>query len=368
VPEPLTSGDGPPVESIELIRVRLPLLEPHVSGHGVERDRESVLVCAVLESGAIGWGECPTLTRPSYSPEYTDEAWRVLGDHLVPAHLEGRTHPMVGHPMARSALEAALIDARLRSQGVSLVDALGGTARPIATTAVVGIGDSIDDTLRRARRRVDEGHRHLKLKIVPGNDVEPLQAVAEAFPSVGLAADANGSYPRSAAVPSALASLGLSYLEQPLPADDLLGAAEVADRLGIVVALDESITGVGVLATAIAVGAVGAINVKPARVGGLVESAALLAAAQRHGIAAFVGGMFETGIGRAASLALASHPGCNLPTDLGPSSRYFEQDLTSPMELVTGGCLLPPAGPGIGVVPLGDALERFALERRMVAR
>ena len=56
-----------------------------------------------------------------------------------------------------------------------------------------------------------------------------------------------------------------------------------------------------------------------------------------RGIPVFVGGMLESGVGRAAALAVAALPGCTGASDLGPSTRYFDPDLTEPFELTADG-------------------------------
>jgi O-succinylbenzoate synthase len=92
------------------------------------------------------------------------------------------------------------------------------------------------------------------------------------------------------------------------------------------------------------------VNVKPARLGG-IEAAVLLAdRAAELGVDAFVGGMLESGIGRAAAVALAGRPGWAFPTDLGPSSRYFDEDVCAP---IRGNAFAVgvPTGPGIGRTP-----------------
>jgi O-succinylbenzoate synthase len=60
--------------------------------------------------------------------------------------------------------------------------------------------------------------------------------------------------------------------------------------------------------------------------------------------------MLETGIGRAANLALAALPGFTLPGDTSASARYFHRDVTTPFVL-RDGHLDVPTGPGIGVDP-----------------
>jgi O-succinylbenzoate synthase len=73
------------------------------------------------------------------------------------------------------------------------------------------------------------------------------------------------------------------------------------------------------------------------------------------GVAVWCGGMYETGIGRAANAALASLPGFTLPGDLSASGRYYAEDLTEPLELEGGG-LRVPTTPGIGRTPRPDLL------------
>jgi O-succinylbenzoate synthase len=66
--------------------------------------------------------------------------------------------------------------------------------------------------------------------------------------------------------------------------------------------------------------------------------------------------MLETGIGRAALLALAALPGFTLPGDTSASDRYFTEDVTEPFVLVDGQ-LRVPSGPGIGVDPIMSILD-----------
>ena len=74
----------------------------------------------------------------------------------------------------------------------------------------------------------------------------------------------------------------------------------------------------------------------------------------REGVPVWCGGMLETGIGRAANIALAALPGFTLPGDTSASDRYYAHDLTAPFELANGRIAVPE-GPGIGVQPLDIA-------------
>ncbi len=74
--------------------------------------------------------------------------------------------------------------------------------------------------------------------------------------------------------------------------------------------------------------------------------------------------MLETGLGRAANVALAALPGFTLPGDTSASDRYYKTDITEPFVLSADGHLDVPAGPGLGVTPLpGPARGRDHLDR-----
>jgi len=351
------------VESVELFRVRMPLRHPHRAAHGTEDERASILV-HVVWNGSDGWGECPALARPTYTAEYHDGAWAVLRDHLVPellarsALFAGGT---VGHPMARGALSDAIWDAQLRGGDESLLGYLGLDAVPVPTTTVVSLADSVDTVLAA----VTAAPGPVKVKVEPGHDVEPLRAIRDAFPDRSLAADANASYQpdRESHVRAleALDELGLRYLEQPHPG--IVANGQLATRLRTPICLDEPIDSVDAASLALSVGALAVLNVKPARVGGVGAAVELVRWALTHEVDAFIGGMIETGVGRASAAALALLPGCTLPTDLGPSARYWDRDVTPAIIADAAGCLVLPTGPGLGSPPEPDRLAEVTVER-----
>src|SRR5205814_6303778 len=110
-------------------------------------------------------------------------------------------------------------------------------------------------------------------------------------------------------------------------------------------------------ADAIALGACAIVNIKPGRVGGYLEARRVHDVCQAAGVPVWAGGMLETGIGRAANVALAALPGFTLPGDTSASDRYDARDLTEPFVLESDGTMKVPTGPGLGVEALADRLE-----------
>jgi len=356
------------VEEVELRRVRLPLVRPFVTAAGASVARDALLVRLMTDEGE-GWGECVAMAEPGYTSEYVEAAQHVLHHHLVPLLLASRRvaaddvarvlGPVQGHPMAKAALETAVLDAELRAEGRSLAERLGAVRAEVDCGVAVGMAPSLGALLDEVGGYLDQGYRRIKLKVHPGADLDPVRAVRERFGDVPLQVDANGSY-RTQDWPllAALDPFDLLLVEQPLPPEDLLGSAQVARRIRTPVCLDESITSAAAAATALAVGACSVVNVKPGRVGGLLEAVRVHAVCLAAGVPVWCGGMLETGLGRAANLALAALPGFTLPGDLSGSDRYFSRDLTAPFVPVAG--RLPvPSGPGLGVVPDPDALAEL---------
>ena len=355
------------VTDVELRRIKLPLVSPFRTSFGTQTERD-VLLLKVTTPDSEGWAECVAMTEPVYSPEYVDGAQAVIERFLLPAVLAhaditaAAVAPTLefvkGHPMAKAAVETAILDAELRAHGQSMSAFLGATREAVDSGVSVGIMDSIDALLDAVGRYLSEGYKRIKLKIEPGWDVEPVHAVRERFgDDILLQVDANTAYTVADARHLArLDPFDLLLIEQPLPEDDIRGHAELAKLIKTPVCLDESIESARDAADAIALGACSVVNVKPGRVGGYLEARRIHDVCAAHGVPVWCGGMLETGIGRAANVALAALPNFTLPGDTSASDRYFKEDITAPFVL-TDGQLRVPDGPGIGVTPLPDALE-----------
>jgi o-succinylbenzoate synthase len=355
------------LQAIELVRVRLPLLRPFTTSFGTSSVKDAILVRALGPDGAEGWGECVAMEAPLYSGEWNDGTWLVLRDYLAPAALSGSGAGIRGHPMASAALEAALLDLRLRRQGSSLAGHLGGTRERVECGVSLGLEDDLHDLVAEVTRFVEAGYQRVKLKIEPGRDVEVVRAVREAFPEIPLTVDANAAYTlEDWKVFEVLDAFALGYVEQPLGEDDLLGHARLQERIATPVCLDESITSTAVARGAVEIGACRIINVKVGRVGGLAESRRIHDWALGAEVPLWCGGMLETGIGRAINVAVASLPGFTLPGDTSASDRYFERDLTPPFVVDPDGTMAVPTGPGIGVEPLPEILEEITVDRLTV--
>src|SRR5664279_4741636 len=307
------------ITGVEMRTIRMPLKSPFETSFGVESERVAVLLRVI---GSVagpdqypvdvqGWGECVAMEAPLYSSEYADGAADVLRRFLVPRllghvkdsgdvtaeQIDGLLAPIIGHRMAKAALEMAVLDAQLRSSGQSFAGYFGATRQRVPSGVSVGIQPSV---------------------------------------------------------------AALLLIERPLAEDDICQHAELARLIRTPICLDESVVSVRAAADVIALRAAQVINIKAGRVGGYLNARRIHDLCRANGIPVWCGGMVETGLGRAANAALAALPGFTLPGDVSASDRFYEQDITTPFVLEDGEIIVP-TGPGLGVEPIMEVLDSFTV-------
>ncbi|GAA2454626.1 o-succinylbenzoate synthase [Agromyces soli] len=392
---------GARLEAIELHRIEVPLVRPFETSFGRETVREVLLVRVRTDAGD-GWAECVAGREPFYSSEYVDGAAAVIERYLAPALLAATaggghggpgaspSHPstadgaaaaiasvpaaaavgpalafVAGHRMAKAALEAAVLDAELRAQGRSMASCFGAVRDWVDCGVSVGIAPTLEELLDEVAGYVEQGYRRIKLKIKPGWDLVPVGAVRELLGPAGLLqVDANTAY-HQGDIPllAELDRFGLLLIEQPFAEEDLASHVALAAVCDTPVCLDESILDRTTALDAIERGATSIVNIKPGRMGGYLESLRVHEACLALEVPVWCGGMLETGLGRAANVALAALPGFLLPGDTSASDRYYAEDLTEPFVLGTGehrGQLAVPQGSGTGVEVREELVRAWA--------
>ena len=364
------------LKEIELRIIHLPLVRPFRTSFGTQTSREVLMVKVVNENGTTGWAECVAMSEPLYSPEYVAGCLDLMKNFLIPAlkskpeitaeDVPNVLKPFLGGQMAKASLETAILDAQLRDQKTSLATYLGATKSKVECGVSVGIANNLEALAEEVKSYVDAGYRRIKLKIEPGWDIEAVKYIRNLYPEIPLQVDANQAYSRNDGKHLAkLDEFNLLLIEQPLDEHDILGHALLAKEVKTPICLDESIISLQSAEDALALKATTIINIKPGRVGGYIESVKIHDLCLKNKIPVWCGGMLETGIGRAANLALAALAGFTLPGDTSASARYFKQDITVPF-VMEDGYLNVPQGAGIGVEPDMDFLEQITTHKEKI--
>jgi O-succinylbenzoate synthase len=348
------------IDRVVLRQIRMPLVHFFETSFGRTTERDIILV-EVMGDGVSGWGEVTAGENPFYNEEWTDSAWPLLRDYVVPrvlgksltgaddvASLLGHIR---GHRMARGGFEVAVWDLEARLNGRPLWQQIGGGARrEIPCGVSIGIQESVPQLFEKIERELKAGYQRIKMKIKPGWDVDVVRQVRERFPSVKLMADANSAYTlKDAAHLKRLDDFYLMMIEQPLAHDDIIDHAELQSKLQTPICLDECIRSAHHAEQAIRLRACGILNIKLGRVGGFREAKRVHDVAQAAGIPVWCGGMLEAGIGRAHNIALSTLSNFTLPGDVSASHRYWKRDIISPpVETTPRGTIVVREEPGFG--------------------
>ncbi|WP_280587361.1 enolase C-terminal domain-like protein [Halorubrum sp. Boch-26] len=356
----------------------LGLTTPLATARGDITEREGFLVGVGAEDGdetpdpglgeaapLPGWTESRSACESALREERDDDGSLIDGalDRLEPSET----------PAARHGIALALADAEAREEDRSLAARLAGEhglatpAETVPVNATVGDGDP-ETTAAAAERAVDEGFDCVKVKVGArplDADVDRLRAVREAVgDGVALRADANGAWDRATAREAIgrLAPLDLAYVEQPLPAADLAGAAALRgardgrdDRAGddspVPIALDESLASHGVDAVLDA-GAADTVVLKPMALGGPDRALAAAATARAAGVEPVITTTIDAVVARTAAVHVAAAVPGVAPCGLATAS-LLADDLAPDPCPVSDGTVPIPNGPGLA----GDAFD-----------
>ena len=371
-------------KSITTYRVALPLKFEFKTAKGSVRVRESIIIRIEDQQGHVGYGECVAFTDPFYTAETVDSAWKQLVDTYILELRLMRPKPLMAYirqlqfwlkrdnmPMTIAGLENALINLDCNRKGVNSVSYIMG--QPLESTISNGIviGDvSMDELLGIVEQHVANGCKRIKLKVSPRDGYERTRLVREAYPELALAVDANQSYTYDQLdMVAAYNDLNLLCIEEPFSMTNLTTYKAWKESLPnwsitTSICLDESILSYDDLSYAIEYRLIDVLNVKVGRLGGLIQTRAVILRCREAGIPYWIGSMVESGISKILHVQLAALGDTYMAGDLSDSSRYFEHDLINPEILFTDGSMQVPNGAGLGVDVLDNRIEEYTVEKR----
>ena len=202
---------------------------------------------------------------------------------------------------ARNAFDCALWDLACKERGLRFWE-LAGRACPAPTLTVETVVLAEPESMRGAAEAA--AHRPvLKIKLDADRVVERVRAVRSGAPDSQLVVDANEAWTPEllASVVEPLAALGVTMIEQPLPAA-ADGALE-GFRSAVPICADESCHTRADLDRCAR--RYGMVNIKLDKTGGLTEALALADAARARGLGLMVGCMLGTSLAMAPALLVA---------------------------------------------------------------
>ncbi len=267
---------------------------------------------------------------------------------------------------AKAGIEMALWDIAGKALGVPVYQLLGGKVReriPLSYSIPFGEPEAM---AALAAEKVRAGHRTIKVKVgseSPARDIAAVRKIRDAIgPDVKLRVDGNMGWPNAkhaVGIIRRMECFDLELVEQPLPAHDLAGMAEIRRAIGVPLMADESVRGPISAMQTIRAEAADIANVYVTEAGGLLNASRIFSMCEAAAIPCMIGSMPEFGIGTAAQI----HLGVAMP-NLGPDSDtcgvlYHEEDLLVRPLRIEDGFAYPPEGPGLGIEIDMAVLERW---------
>jgi L-alanine-DL-glutamate epimerase-like enolase superfamily enzyme len=304
-----------------------------------------VILCMVTDGEHVGRGEGTPIYYHGETAQGCADAIAAIAD-TAGAFDRQLLRSLMPPGAARNALDCALWDLEAQREGVAVWE-LAGLARPVPVRTAFTISlDEPDAMAAAAGRARGRGFTLLKCKLTGEGDQARIAAVRRGAGDAELIVDANESWAGRdlAAEAAALKALGVSLIEQPLPAADDSGLAGLT--LPLPICADESCQS---LADLDRLGGYQAINIKLDKAGGLTEALAMANAARARDLKVMIGCMLATSLGIAPAFLLAQLADW---VDLD-GALLLAEDRAGPLALIDG--LLHP-GPLWGDVPTINGL------------
>lgn len=375
------------ITSVEVVPLSYTLPEGRGLGdaRGFGRDRSTTLLRLETDTGLVGWGEAfipGDIGRATIEELFLDDV--VEMDPFDVESLAERSYTDPYHfaesvfvQSAVSAIDIACWDIIGKAVDRPVHRLLGGRERttltPYASTMYFTEADrAIAGPIKQA---VAEGFTAAKIKIGTGieEDVRRVRTAREVLgDDADLMVDVNGNYRPEQAVKTAkaIAEYDVTWMEEPVPPNNLSGYREVKRRVDVPIAAGEAHYGRFEFKRLIDDRTVDIVQPNLARCGGLSEARTIakLATTENVGIRPHI---WNSGIGLAAAIQFAASVSDYPHTRNVPQPMLVEFDRSeNPLrdELLedpfdpTGGVIDVPQGPGLGISIDEAAIERYRVD------
>lgn len=354
---------------IKTQRVTLPLAKPIGTAIHSIHSVGCVLVSLVSDEGLVGEGYLFTINAVrlrafdeivrSFAPlvegqdaDFIEAIWQNIWQSCNPIGQKGMT---IG---ALSAIDTALWDLQGKALNKPLHRLFGACRSSVKTYASGGLwlSQNIDELTAEADQFIQQGFTSMKLRVGSNNwldDIERATQLRNAVgPDIEILADANQSLTAKQAIHlgRALGELNIGWLEEPTPAHDLAGHAEVRAKLDMPIASGETeYTRFG-MRDMINAKACDILMPDLQRMGGVTEFRKVAALAASFDIP------ISSHLFTEHSLAIA---GSTLNCISVEHMPWFSELFNEEMEL-SGGELVVPERPGSGFTFNNDAIKQYS--------
>ena len=363
------------ITGMDLWHLALPVASRRDHGIGaVEGTCEIIVLRLHTEGGAEGWGEASPWSVFTGSPEASFAALdRYIRPLVVGRKLSDRgsilrdAAVIVAHASeAKAALESALLDLEGRVVGVPVWALMGGKCRDRIPLSCSIANPDFDADIELLHRLRDDGVRIIKLKTGFADhafDIMRLERIRHDFAEFDIRVDFNQGLGIDEA-PTRVrdcARFAPDFIEQPVRAHHFALMARLRDMIDVPLLADESVFGPEDMIRAAGEGICDGVSIKIMKSGGLTRAQTTAQIAAAHGLTAYGGDMFESGLAHLAGThMIAATPEITLGCEFYQARYYLIEDILTDPFPVSDGHVIVPTTPGLGATPDIEKLSRFA--------
>lgn len=364
------------ITEVQSTIVRVPIRHSGRLGVGSLEEIDLVIVRVRTDAGIEGIGECSpwaVFAENAFAIKATIDHY--LGPAMIglsPLNVEAALLAMdavhYGSPFAKAGVEIALLDAAGKALKQPVYNLVGGLVRDRVNLSYSVTNQDIEEDLAESRWLMDQGFKVFKIKtgVLPfKTEIERMAALRKLVgDNFDLRIDFNQGGKREHVLKLCreLEAFAPTFIEQPVKSWDLDGMIALTAALDTPIVADESVLsweqGFQVAKRA----AADIVSIKLAKTGGVTRGKKVAAVCEAAGMPCYAGAMWESGIGIAAHLHFAcSTPAVKYGSDYYICNYLMTDDLIRAPLKVEGGDIFVPHGPGLGIEPDWDAIERYKL-------
>jgi len=356
------------IQSIEVYSVVLRYREPFRIAPSTTLESKNIIIKIHTDFDVVGVGECSPSLRVTRETQQTvlttlDRiAPRLIGE--CPLRIERDVEVMdelaEANPSAKAGVDIALHDIFGKAAGKPLFRVMGGYRDKVLTDLTLSIKES-REMAKDAVKAVNRGFKALKVKVGvdPEEDVERIKHIRRAAGSdTAIRIDANQGWTAKQAIETLnkLQRFEIEFVEQPVPAEDIRGLAEVRRRSPVPVMADESVHTAEDLLRLTKEDAVDLINIKLMKTGGIWKAKKLAAVAEAAHIPCMIGCMGESTVGITAGVHFAAALKNVQYADLDSDILIRDRLVTRGGAKLKSSQRIPAETPGLGIARLNGRL------------
>ena len=352
---------GEIIKSIEVIPLKVKLIEPFIISLGKLEYADNVVVKITTQNGIIGFGECsPFRSIHGETAETCLAVGKIISENFIgkdALKIEELVSLMdkiiFGNTSIKSAFDISLYDIASQHSKVPLYEFLGGKNDKVIHTDYTVSIDTPEKMTSDAKKILNAGFPVIKVKLggTAEQDIFRMKSIRAAVGNeIPIRIDANQGWSKEDAIYilSELKSLNIQHCEEPIARWKFMKLSKVKKQSPIPIMADECCGDEHDAEKLIELNACQYFNIKLGKSGGIYKGLKIVRLAEAAGIHLQVGAMLESRIAMTAFAHFALCSPLIEHYDFDTALMFKEDPVTGGIQYKANGVITITETPGLG--------------------